>query len=71
MIENLRYTGINLSWLIQGVAMNEKIHLCGSSKTKYFKDNVKTAHWVSHSQLRSLDTDYLLTKNRLVELEIQ
>ena len=22
-----------------------------------FKDNVKPAHWVGHSQLRSLDTD--------------
>ena len=26
---------------------------------KGFKDNVRTAHWVGHSQLRSLDTDHL------------
>ena len=28
-----------------------------SSKTHCFEDNVKTAHWVGNSQLRSLDTD--------------
>ena len=27
-----------------------------SSKKNCFKDNVKTAHWVGKSQLRSLDT---------------
>ena len=28
---------------------------CVSSFKTHFKDNVKTAHWVGHSQLRSLD----------------
>ena len=55
MIVNCRYTGINLSGWIQGVAMNEKSILCVFWFKK--KEKVKTAHWVGHSQLRSLDTD--------------
>ena len=34
----------------------QKNPFCVSSKIK-FKDNVKTLHWVDHSQLRSQDTD--------------
>ena len=34
--------------------MKEKIHFV--CLLKKVKDNVKTAHWVGHSQLRSLDT---------------
>ena len=30
------------------------------SSKKLFQDNVKPAHWVDHSQLRSLDTDDFL-----------
>ena len=37
----------------------QKNPFCVSSKNNCFKDNVKTAHWVGHSQLRSLDTDDL------------
>ena len=73
MIENFRCTEINLSGWIQGVVMNEKYSFCVSSKNNCFKDNVKTAHWVGHSQLGSLDIyDFikifhqLMIKNRLV-----
>ena len=56
MIESFRYTGINLGGWIQGVGMNKKA-FCVSSNCFCLKDNVKPAHWVGHSQLRSLDTD--------------
>ena len=36
--------------------MKEKFIVC-VFKNKCFKDNVRTAHWVVHLQLRSLDTD--------------
>ena len=61
MIGDFRYTGIKLSGWIQGVAMNGKIYVVCLLK-KCFKDNVKTEHWVGHSQLRSLDTDDLFKK---------
>ena len=44
---NFRYTGINLSVLIQGVTMNENNYFV--CLLKKIKDNVKTAHWVGHS----------------------
>ena len=56
MIVNFRYTGINLSGWIQEVVMNEKSILC-VFYIKSLKYNIKTAHWVVHSQLKSLDTD--------------
>ena len=34
-----------------------KNSFCVPSKNKCFKDNVKPAHWVGHSQLRSLNAD--------------
>ena len=37
--------------------MNEKSILC-----VFFFFNDKHAHWVGHSQLRSLDTDYLFKR---------
>ena len=35
---------------------------CVSSKTICFKDNKKSAHWVGHSKLRSLDLDELFKR---------
>ena len=61
MFENFRYTGINSSEWIQGVAMNRKIHFVCLLKD-CFKDNVKTVHWVGHSQLISLDIDDLFKR---------
>ena len=40
-----------------------KFFLCVFKK---IKDNVKSAHWVSHSQLRSLDTDNLFKMTPVV-----
>ena len=40
-----------------------------SSKIDIFKDNVKTAHWVGHSQLRYLDTDDLFKKIPLLKMK--
>ena len=56
MIEDFRYTGINLIGWIQGFAINEKSILCVFKKISY-KDNIKAAHWVGHSKLRYLYTD--------------
>ena len=56
MIKNSRYTGINFSGWIQGVVMNKK-SIFVYFKKQCFKDNVKTADWVGHLWLRSLDTD--------------
>ena len=56
MTGNFRYTGINLVGWIQEIIMNEKIHFLCLLK-QCLKDNNKTAHWVGHSQLKSLDTD--------------
>ena len=36
----------------------QKNPFCVSSKNNYFEDNVKTVHWVGHSQLISPDKDY-------------
>ena len=38
-----------------------------SSKKNRFKDNVKTAHWVGHLQLRSLDTDNFIKTTPCVD----
>ena len=38
-----------------------------SSKNIFFKDNVKTAHWVGHLQLRSIDTEYLFKRTPAVD----
>ena len=65
MIVSLRYTGINLSARIQGVAMNGKIHFVCLLE-KIFKDNVKTAHWVGHSQLIPLDKYDLFKRTPVV-----
>ena len=46
--------------------MNGKIHFVCLLKI-YFKDNVKTAHWVGHSQLRYLDTDDLFVRTPVVD----
>ena len=46
--------------------MNEKIHFVRLMK-KCLKDNVKTAHWVGRSQLRSLDTYDFLKITRVVD----
>ena len=67
MIGNFRYTGINLSGRIQGVVMNEKIHLMCLLKNICFKDKVKPVHWVGHSQLRSLDTDDFFKRTPVVD----
>ena len=61
MIENFRYTGINLSVLIQGVVMKEKIYFLCPQK-HCFKDTNKPVHWVGHSKLRSLDKDYFFKR---------
>ena len=55
VIGSLRYTRINLSGRIQGVATKERIHF--ACLQLFFKDNNKSAHWVCHSKLRSLDID--------------
>ena len=57
MIENLRYTEINLSGLIQEVVW-AKNPFCVSSKKLFLKYNNKTADWVGHSKLKLLDTIY-------------
>ena len=36
--------------------LRKKNSICVSSKMIVFKDNVKSVHWVGHSQLISLDT---------------
>ena len=38
-----------------------------SSKTNVLKNNVKTAHWVGHSQLRFLDIDGLFKIEPVVD----
>ena len=38
-----------------------------SSKKGCFKDNLKPAHWVDHSQLRYLDTDDLFKITPVVD----
>ena len=68
MIVNFRYTGINLSGLIQEVVMNK--NNCVSSKKNRLKDNIKSANWVGHSQLKSLDT-YVFFKMTPVVDDIQ
>ena len=35
--------------------------------SKIIKNNGKTAHWVGHSQLRSLDTDDLFKRTPVVD----
>ena len=45
----------------------QKNPFCVSSKTKSFKVNVKPAHWVGHSQLRSLDTDDFFKRTSAVD----
>ena len=45
--------------------MNEKIHFVCLLKN-VFKDNVKTAYWVGHSQLRYLDTDDFFKRTPVV-----
>ena len=67
MIGNFRYTGINLSEWIQGVVMKEKINFVCLLKKSCLKDNVKPAHWVGHSQLRSLDTDDFFKRTPCVD----
>ena len=62
MIGNSRYTEIIFSGWIQVVIMKEKNPFCVSSKINCFKYNVKPAHWVGHSKLRSLDTDNLFKR---------
>ena len=48
--------------------MNGKIHyVCLLFKKK---DNIKTAHWVGHLQLKSLD-NYIYFKRTLVMYDIQ
>ena len=47
--------------------MNEKIHFVCLLKKRSFKDNVKTAHGVSHSQLRSLDKDDFFKSTPVVD----
>ena len=47
--------------------MNIKNPFCVSSKKNRFKDNVKTAHWVGRSQLRSLDTDDFFKRISVVD----
>ena len=60
-----------LEWVNPRSRNERKIHFV-CLQIKCFKDNVKPAHWVGHSQLISLDTDDLfkrtpkLMKNRLV-----
>ena len=44
----------------------KKNQVCVSSK-KCFKDNIKTAHWVGHPQLRTLDTDDLFIRKPVVD----
>ena len=46
--------------------MNKKIHFV-CLLNKCFIDNVKTAHWVGHSQLKSLDTDYFFKTTPVVD----
>ena len=46
--------------------MNEKITFVRLLKNP-FKNNVKTAYWVGHSQLRSLDIDYLFKITPVVD----
>ena len=46
--------------------MNKKIHFV-CLQNKCFKDNVKTAHWVGHSKLRSLDIDDLFKRTTDVD----
>ena len=43
-----------------------KIHFVCLLK-KCLKGNVKTAHWVGHSQVKSLDTDDFLKKKLVVD----
>ena len=38
-----------------------------SSKINYFKDNIKNAHWVGHSQCISLDTDDFFKMTTVVD----
>ena len=46
--------------------MKEIIHyVC--LQNKCFKDNVKTAHWVGHSKLRSLDIDEFLKRTPIFD----
>ena len=64
MVGNFRYTGINLSEWIQGFA-GTKIHFV--CLLKCFKDNVRTAQWVSHSKLIPLDTYDLFKRTSVVD----
>ena len=40
----------------------KKNPFCVSSVNKYFKDDVKNAHWIGHSILKSLYTDDLFKR---------
>ena len=39
-----------------------------SSRKYYLKDNNKTAHWVGHSKLKSLDTDDFFKRKFIADI---
>ena len=45
----------------------QKNTFCESSKVYIFKDNIKTAHWVGHSQSKSLDIGDFFKRTLVVD----
>ena len=60
-----------LQWVNPRGRIEEKNTFCVSSKTLCLKDNNKTAHWIGHSKLKTLDTeDFFKGKKSLMTYKL-
>ena len=58
--------GNKLEWVNTIICIGGNNLFCVSSKRFNLKDNNKTAHWVGHSKLKTLDLEDLFKRKRKI-----